>query len=117
MKVMFAYVLKSISFQAKPRMNIVKPALGYPAERATAGSTLYFGSCSRLTSPKLQELQARSEAAHANVGECKNCRMRRVGGADQVECLMEIVHCQWAKLSVGTRYCEHPSATQFCSVY
>lgn len=96
----------------------VKPTLEVqPADRATVSNALHFGSCCRITSPKIQELQAKYEAAYATGYDCKNCLMRRVDGTDLVECLMEIVRCQWTTLSGDALYCKHPSATQFCSVY
>jgi len=41
------------------------------------------------------------------------CRGRLLGDTDIVECLMEVVRCQYATHFRDGRICKHPSAKQF----
>lgn len=42
-----------------------------------------------------------------------NCRKRRVGGTDLVQCQMEIDACPWALPFQHIRFCKNPSVMQF----
>lgn len=42
-----------------------------------------------------------------------NCRKRRVGGTDLVQCQMGIDVCPWALPFQQVRFCKNPSARQF----
>ena len=45
--------------------------------------------------------------------ECQGCKMRLEHSTGLVECLMEVIRCQWVQQFGDTRCCEHPAARQF----
>lgn len=44
--------------------------------------------------------------------DISTCRARLLGGTDLVECMMEVIGCQWAVPFGGGKFCKHPSAWQ-----
>ena len=48
--------------------------------------------------------------------ECNNCKMKLEQDTGLVECLMEVIRCQWINPFGDKRYCEHPEAKQFVNL-
>lgn len=47
--------------------------------------------------------------------DCQSCRMRMLGDTGLVECLMEIIRCQWAVSFEDKYLCVHPFRNKFVS--
>jgi len=57
----------------------------------------------------------RKRSTHPIIQQNSNtfCRGRMLGDTDIVECMMEVVQCQWAVPYRNSGICNHPSAKQF----